>query len=65
MNEVRIEFTQWNSDNTRVDLEFIENESEMDIFKFHDLCVRFAAAAGYTDESIKRAFMNPEPDFVP
>ena len=55
-NEVRIEFTQWNPDDTRVELSFTENNDEMDVYHFHDFCKRFAAAVGYTDVSIEKAF---------
>ena len=55
-HDVQIEFTQWNPDGTRVELNFTEDEDEMDIFRFHDLCRRFAAAAGYMENSINEAF---------
>ena len=55
-NEVQIEFTQWNPDGTRVELTFTEDEDELDVFRFHDICKRFAAAVGYMDSSIEKAF---------
>lgn len=55
-NEICIEFTQWNPDGTKTALEFIENDDVMDIFYFHDLCKRFAAAVGYANSSIEKAF---------
>lgn len=59
MNEtkqVTINFIQWNPDGTKIELEFVENDDELDVFHFHDLCKRFAAAVGYMDGSIEKAF---------
>ena len=56
MDKMMLEFRQYNSDDTTVELSFIENEDEMDIYRFHSLCTRFARACGYAPESIKRVF---------
>lgn len=55
-NEIRIDFSQWEPDESCVELSFVENDDNMDIFRFHDYCKRFAAAVGYTNSSIEKVF---------
>ena len=56
MDKMTLEFRQYNSDDTTVELSFIENEDEMNCAKFHDLCKRFAYACGYMPSTIEKFF---------
>lgn len=56
MDKVTIEFHEYHSDGTVVNLIFDEDDNEMNCARFHDLCKRFAYAAGYMPETIEKFF---------
>jgi len=56
MKEVRYSFSEWQSDGTNISLDFTWDEDDMNCFRFHDFCKRFAIAIGYTPSSVEKAF---------
>ena len=55
-NEINIDFVQLNPDDSRIELNFTENDDEMNCAKFHDFCKRFAYACGYMPSTIEKFF---------
>ena len=56
MNTAAIEFREYHSDDTNVELTFAVDENEMNCAKFHDFCKRFAIAAGYMPSTVEKFF---------
>lgn len=53
---VTYEFRVYNSDDTTIELEFVEEEDAMNCARFHDFCKRFAYACGYMPSTIQKFF---------
>ena len=56
MNEANYDFHVYYKDGSTVSLEFCQDEDEMNCYRLHDLCKRFAAALGYMPETIEEVF---------
>lgn len=56
MDITHIEFHAYNPDEKNVSVEFDTDYNELNCWKFHDLCKRFAYAFGYATESIEKIF---------
>ena len=56
MSITTIEFREYHSDETTVELNFNVNDDEMDCARFHDYCKRFAIAAGYMPTTVEKYF---------
>jgi len=50
------EFRVYYDDDTSIELSFTENEEEMNCYRLHDLCKRFARACGYMPSTIEKVF---------
>lgn len=56
MNAAIIEFREYRSDDTNVELTFTVNEDEMNCAKFHNFCKQFAITAGYMPSTVEKFF---------
>ena len=56
MDTTTYEFREWHEDGTNISLEFTVDDDEMNCYKFHDFCKRFAAAIGYLPSTIEKCF---------
>ena len=55
-SETTIEFTQWYKDGSKVSIEFVEDDDDMNIYRFRDLCKRIAVAVGYCPNNVEEVF---------
>lgn len=56
MENIVIEFREYNPDETTVELTFNEDADGITCARFHDLCKRFAYAVGYMPSNIEEIF---------
>lgn len=56
MNKVNYEFREWHDDDCVIELNFTENEDEMNCARFHDFCKKFAIAIGYMPNTVEKFF---------
>lgn len=54
-DEIMVEFEMYHEDGTRTDVTFTDNTG-LSIHKLHDFCKRFALAAGYSEQTVEKAF---------